>query len=464
MSGEGWALAATALLAAAGVAAQRRRVAGSLSPHAPCIKCGSRAGTPEDFVLYLEAGAHVDWSNIKKIPRALRRRRFAGLYSVGVPLSKAKNRWPLAAPHPDMISILDFLDTPALDLSSRQPRLILSEPVFSTSGGYTTKYRGKVKKYPLKSRVSESVSFFSKTKKMAAPSFSLPAGPPTLGGTCIAASYVPGKGVVNEKGEFICAHCYAVKGHYIQHNVAFSQAVRLRWVIAQLQVDPSGQLLTEGLVNAMGALARTSTMSHAASRCDQELGVWERGRIMVPSTCGTASTVAAGTKLPAPWGSTEQVIAGLDPREGQIAGFFRWHDSGDVNVGTKPKLWLGYVRAIRNVAKAFPAVLFWLPTRTFEIEPMRKALVNAAQDAPNLTIRPSAYMTCDPPPVVPGLAAGTAVLEIEKKKPLPTTVDDLGRRAWACPVYTTKGADNCLDAGCRTCWIRPDVPVWYAFH
>jgi hypothetical protein len=179
---------------------------------------------------------------------------------------------------------------------------------------------------------------------------------------------------------------------------------------------------------------------------------------------GTASTVAAGTKLPAPWGSTEQVIAGLDPREGQIAGFFRWHDSGDVNVGTKPKLWLGYVRAIRNVAKAFPAVLFWLPTRTFEIEPMRKALVNAAQDAPNLTIRPSAYMTCDPPPVVPGLAAGTAVLEIEKKKPLPTTVDDLGRRAWACPVYTTKGADNCLDAGCRTCWIRPDVPVWYAFH
>ena len=64
------------------------------------------------------------------------------------------------------------------------------------------------------------------------------------------------------------------------------------------------------------------------------------------------------------------------------SGYFRWHDSGDIQ---NPE----HLSAINNIAFALPNIKFWIPTREFSIV---KEWAKTNETAPNLIIRISANL------------------------------------------------------------------------
>lgn len=235
---------------------------------------------------------------------------------------------------------------------------------------------------------------FTSTTKMRCASFSLPAGPPKIGGTCPAAA----KGKPGDAG-FVCFGCYATAGNYLLPSVQASQRVRLAWVRRALD---EGAFVDE-MVAALAVL----------------LSRPRRASMLAPP--GTPP-------------------AFLNLR------YFRIHDSGDFSWYPR----MAYAEAWAAIARRFPAVQFWAPTRDWVFAGTVKAL--AGRPA-NLVVRPSALRVNDPPPVVPGLDAGTTV---DPRAFTAAKVHD-------CPAYRS-AEHSCESAQCRVCWDHPDVPVNYAPH
>ena len=127
--------------------------------------------------------------------------------------------------------------------------------------------------------------------------------------------------------------------------------------------------------------------------------------------------------------------------------YFRIHDSGDFFSNA-------YVEAWITIARALPLVRFWAPTHSWAIQGRRRRDGDALLEAlrrlaalPNVTVRPSARLVGDRPPVIPGLNAGSAV-----------TTDP---SAANCPK-SLRTPSNC--GPCRRCWDEPLVPVTYLKH
>ena len=120
------------------------------------------------------------------------------------------------------------------------------------------------------------------------------------------------------------------------------------------------------------------------------------------------------------------------------SGFFRWHDSGDLQSVT-------HLAAIVEIAKRLPNIQFWLPTREFSIVSEFMAN-NSVPD--NLTIRLSALMFDGKPPV--GIA---------KRLGLVTSGASSGND-FSCP--SSKQGGKCLD--CRACWDKSVSNVNYKQH
>lgn len=165
---------------------------------------------------------------------------------------------------------------------------------------------------------------------------------------------------------------------------------------------------------------------------------WNRVRaVQADRFAWTVSALALGTFVPVLVGA----IAARSER------YFRIHDSGDFFAPA-------YARAWRDIAHALPAVRFWSPTRSWAVagnprhpdDPLLRALVALAA-LPNVVIRPSALVLEDPPPIVPGLAAGSTV-----------TADPA---RVTCPKSRTVPA-HC--GSCRVCWDTPAVPVSHLRH
>lgn len=127
--------------------------------------------------------------------------------------------------------------------------------------------------------------------------------------------------------------------------------------------------------------------------------------------------------------------------------YFRIHDSGDFFAPA-------YALAWSAVADALQTVRFWAPTRSWatsgRLRPPDDPLLVALQllaARPNVTLRPSALVLEDPPPIVPGLATGS------------TVTDDPARVT--CPKSLAVPA-HC--GPCRQCWDAPLVPVTHLRH
>jgi len=115
-------------------------------------------------------------------------------------------------------------------------------------------------------------------------------------------------------------------------------------------------------------------------------------------------------------------------------GYFRWHDSGDVQG-------LDHLRKIIEVAKRTPNVKHWIPTREYRIVQTYRKLYG--EFPANIVVRLSAHMVDKDPPSAMGLPTSTVV-----------------RTGYTCPAPDQ--GNKCQD--CRACW-DPEVPnVSYSLH
>jgi hypothetical protein len=244
------------------------------------------------------------------------------------------------------------------DRSGRQMALMNVSDV-GTMGGFATGRR--------------HVPVLSKTSKMSAPSFSLPAGSPKAAGTCVMAGVEVQ--AQHPRELMICNSCYATKANYAYPESMSATHVRLEWVKQALDRE----VFADGMAAAISCYARFTTEGGYArkdgkyqpsTRATQELGLWDaRSRkLIAPSTSRTKAPPTVVTRI------TQYAALGVDVKstaelyeaqgtpDGAVAGFFRIHDAGDFTV---PRKQLSYISAWSEVCARFPYVHFWVPTRVW---------------------------------------------------------------------------------------------------
>ena len=118
-------------------------------------------------------------------------------------------------------------------------------------------------------------------------------------------------------------------------------------------------------------------------------------------------------------------------------GFFRWHDSGDLQG-------MSHLHALVDIAHLFPTVNFWLPTKEKGLISQFLNTFGAFPD--NLIVRLSAAMV-DGEPVNIGVNTCTVHKE---NAPI----------GFVCNAPANDG--KCGD--CRACWDKSVLNVSYAFH
>jgi hypothetical protein len=158
-----------------------------------------------------------------------------------------------------------------------------------------------------------------------------------------------------------------------------------------------------------------------------------KGRYVFPNVQDALETRFQGMSDPQ-W--VDKMVAMIGKRE--KSGFFRWHDSGDLQS-------VAHLAAIVEIAKRLPNIRFWLPTREFSFVSEYMA-TNTIPD--NLTIRLSALMFDGKPPV--GIAKRLGLVTSGA-----STSND-----FSCPSSKQKG--KCLD--CRACWDKNVSNVNYKQH
>jgi hypothetical protein len=120
-------------------------------------------------------------------------------------------------------------------------------------------------------------------------------------------------------------------------------------------------------------------------------------------------------------------------------GFFRWHDSGDLQS-------IEHLKAIVQIARNLPRIKFWLPSREVKII---KDYLNQGETIPeNLNIRISAFFI------------GSALNPKELKR-LGCTGSSVGfKGSFNCP--SSKQGNQCKE--CRACWDKKINNVNYHLH
>jgi len=120
------------------------------------------------------------------------------------------------------------------------------------------------------------------------------------------------------------------------------------------------------------------------------------------------------------------------------SGFFRWHDSGDIQS-------VEHLEKIAQVAKNLPAIQFWIPTREYSF--VSDYLKKHGAFPSNLTVRLSALMVDGQPPV--GMA-----------KRLGLTTSGVSTAGFNCPANSQ--GNKCLS--CRACWDKNVNNINYKKH
>ena len=302
------------------------------------------------------------------------------------------------------------------------------------------------KKHRITSWRQRNSSMFAKTSKMGAASWSVMAGSPQLGGTCLAtdlyqkeASYnhnvlsIPESRISHtapDQNKWICSYCYAGKANYIYRNVQWVEVARWVWMAGMLK--------------------------------DSFEDTFETLKLALKCHLSNINQRKANNENPE---------------------FFRIHDSGDFsNVGS-----LNTYELWRRIAAdpAFRKIHFWAPTRMWAY-PYFRDLVKKFPPSKNFTVRPSALHVDDKAPMLESFTPGTTVHASPKKKSnftkkqgiknlvIQGTPKDPGEKIadWECPAYRNTYIENaCTGAGgpqgqydCRVCWLYPEWTVSYKAH
>lgn len=331
---------------------------------------------------------------------------------------------------------------------------------------------------PLSNPSVQQYNLLSWTSKMNAPSWSLPAGAPEIGGTCPGAtagqSVVP-VGKLNRSAKYvnrglgrpddapvnlaqsICEQCYATGGQYSTGNVQFAQILRALWARQAINVVVDGPYGP--------STAFIETMVYAIDNTDYRLN-------------------GGAIKQNKETGEEQQKL----PAEPTGRRFFRIHDSGDF-FSTE------YLRQWKMIADRLPDITFWAPSRIWATSDGTRAVNEINGDPRNFIIRPSAYEVNEAGPVDlgPGWAAATTVIspkqnlgmapELEEyvfgvsDRVQPTMTGPDPRYDWNCQAYAVDDKNHtCRKAvappgyggpdgkGCRACWLVPSERVNYTLH
>lgn len=122
----------------------------------------------------------------------------------------------------------------------------------------------------------------------------------------------------------------------------------------------------------------------------------------------------------------------------EASGFFRWHDSGDLQ-----GVW--HLKKIVEVCNLTPTIKHWLPTREFK---MVGDFVKSGGVIPtNLCIRFSALMFDELPPM-------------ELAKRYGVQVSSASKENFTCPASSQ--GNKCLT--CRKCWDKNEFDISYKRH
>jgi hypothetical protein len=124
-------------------------------------------------------------------------------------------------------------------------------------------------------------------------------------------------------------------------------------------------------------------------------------------------------------------------------GFFRWHDSGDLQS-------LTHLKNIVSIARALPTIKFWLPTK--EANFLKAYASEGLTLPPNISIRLSMPMI-DQAPNLPQSIYNLGVNTSTVHK----STEGYGT---VCPAYTNAG--KCGD--CRQCWDTSIDNISYPIH
>ena len=124
--------------------------------------------------------------------------------------------------------------------------------------------------------------------------------------------------------------------------------------------------------------------------------------------------------------------------ETESSGFFRWHDSGDLQS-------VEHLEKIANIAKRLPSIRFWLPTREYSF--VAEFVKRHGNFPENLTVRLSSLMIEGKPPVT-----------IASRFNL--TTSGVSKEGFNCP--SSKQDGKCLT--CRACWDQTVKNVNYKIH
>ena len=122
------------------------------------------------------------------------------------------------------------------------------------------------------------------------------------------------------------------------------------------------------------------------------------------------------------------------------SGFFRWHDSGDVQT-------VEHLHRIVQVAKNLPQITFWIPTREFKI--CKEYVDKYGKFPENLTVRLSSWFRESAPPSKTAENMGAVCSTVGYKE-----------SAHVCPAGSQ--GNKCLD--CRACWDKSVPNVDYPLH
>lgn len=258
-----------------------------------------------------------------------------------------------------------------------------------------------------------NVSLFTFTSKMSCASFSIPAGP-TKNGTCPASrpenierdgsyqQYHPAMSEMPHGQIFICDVCYAGKNRYLQYaSMSLGQMAKRQWVLDTMEDGSFADRMTEALEMLLDPRIEDFLKSRLVSN-----------------------------------------------------RFFRIHDSGDFMKASYYEAWVEVCsRFLGKMGKTDkPLIYFWAPTRMWVYEAFQK-LFRDVKPPPNLALRPSALFTSAPPPMIPGLAAGSTSIE-----------GKFGGDVWDCPAYEGAEVASCAGTRCRRCWTMKKQGVNYRTH
>lgn len=298
-------------------------------------------------------------------------------------------------------------------------------------------------------------SLFSTNSKMRVPTFDLPSGVGSLGGTCPGAYWsqtvVPKTTLDKLEDEkkwaertalkrridpqtAVCQICYASGGAYGYTSTQFRELLILGFVRSSLDTfTPPDDISARERLIRLFVHAITKTL------------VWSKQ--------DTSLTLSGRRIKPV-----------------------RVHSSGDFFSTAYIDFWM---EVARRVQAEDPDIIFWAPTRTYVLREFAEHWKRI--DIPtNFIIRASGYHIGDkaPPKVNKRNAEGTSVLgkaEVEQRlQPTKNYANKLdGVKAdHQCGVYALgSGAKTCTlaqgpnnTAGCRACWTHPHLRINYAAH